>query len=728
MAGTQEELTIDDEYKNIRIKIGDSVIATQDVISSVTINYGCTDGSAPAFGSAYSPNCNVEINDNDIVSMATLSAIRMGVSFTVECELETGTYTNMGTFEINSPVQYTDDYSITFSGEGLLGSKLARKKMNWDNMKNLSTNSKKGILTVSQAIGLIQTQFGISVQLPPTQYRPPQYEKIRIVVPMNLNKWKKKAPFKKQFNKLTAREFLQGIAVMLGGNVVEFGGNIKIISLFEASANDSITENYYFTGDSYVADYQSERIPYAIKSAILNTYETTPVQSKKKGSSSSKTYGYCLTTECSCGSVYLPDESATAHEYDVYIDCQWIGRSFEAFYFNDGAVDGQSGIFEDWEPFNFYPSSFFQFVPCTFDFSGWNNLFAPSNFVRVKTIRKNTSTQEETEVEILAYISDMTFSWDGAVSVQISSSYSGDSSDVHVMISGGDVSSVSEAWNTGTDIPEYAIEEEPEPIEGDWNTLGVVLDDSFGFVRDNKIHFVKHNNNSSFSYKTFDGNSTETLFQGNLPVSNPYYIYGFENLNNETYMIGVSRDPSNLFLIYKWNGESWQIEYEEDGFYFLGKSFVLNGLMHILLVRNDVSSHYTWDGNTFNYIEEVHFGQFQKYPSGTVYDNKFHYAGWCLFEGYSGNCEITYDGERWEFIREFDDIYRINSIGVYKNELYYLIYYKNNGIKFLKDFHEELIEASPFPYSFPDSSVGFALELNDKIYLLYYSWDKNITT
>ena len=443
------ELFVDDSYKNIRIKIDGTIVATQEIIDRVSITYGCTDGSAPAVGTTYSPHCDVEINSNEIYGDSNLDTIKMGAIFVVECEFESGVYTPLGRFEIGQPVQYTDDYSISFSGEGMLGSVLTRTKMNWANMKQYTD---KGVLTVAEALELVHIQFPtITIQTPSSEYLPDDFSEARIVVPTSLKKWKKEVIYKKRFVKLTVCDFIAGIAFMMGGNVIEYGSTIRIVTMKETLGNISSDS---FTADSYDQGYTYEKKAYAPKEIILKTYETTAVQTKRKNSST-KTHGYCYTTECECASVYNPTIPQGENKYTVNVDCQWIGRSFESFYFSR-SVSGDSGIYDDATPIHEYPSDKFDYTPCTFNFSGWNEAFMPSLFINVQGTRKNTETQVETPFNITAYIMEMTFEWNGTISVSVNSGYNGDSSEITVTIGTNELSSV---WDDGTNVPELAVEE-----------------------------------------------------------------------------------------------------------------------------------------------------------------------------------------------------------------------------------------------------------------------------
>jgi hypothetical protein len=119
--------------------------------------------------------------------------------------------------------------------------------------------------------------------------------------------------------------------------------------------------------------------------------------------------------------------------YDVNVDLQWIGRSFESFYFSN-SYDGESGIYEDETPYRQYTSGIFAFTPSSWDFSGWHYSFKVGDFILVKIVKKNTETQTEIEETIPVYIMDMTWEWAGTINVQISCSYNGDVTGVNTTV------------------------------------------------------------------------------------------------------------------------------------------------------------------------------------------------------------------------------------------------------------------------------------------------------
>ena len=410
-------LTVDDGYKNIRIEIDGNIVATQDIIESVSITYGSTDGNAPGFGATYSPHCDVTINSNDIYGNTALEAIQLGAMFSVKCELVSGTYQTMGDFYIEMPPQYTDDYQITFSGEGMLGSIMDGTYVDYTIMEDYTEN---GVLTPVQARDVIYRQFHIMISWNANAFPTDFLTDAKIIVPVR-SKWKTKKyqtsyPYKKRFVKITAREWLAGMAVMMGCNVVEYMGVITFLPLMgEGIPTD------YFTDDSFIADYQKEKTAYVPGTLFLHTYETV---AKDTHTIQDKIFLY--KTECECNNILPNIGVLSGNIYDVNIECQWIGRSFESFYFTDDIYSTDSGDFDDATPIRHYPTQAFAYAPSSWDFSGWNEAFKPGRLLRVQTKSKNTETQVETTEYMSVYIMEMVWNWNGTIDVQVSSSFNGE--------------------------------------------------------------------------------------------------------------------------------------------------------------------------------------------------------------------------------------------------------------------------------------------------------------
>lgn len=417
------EVFVDDGNKNIRIKDKETgtIIADQDIIESVRITYGCSDGEGATFGSTYSPHCDISIESNEIIGTSVLEQIRIGLKFVVECEIGSVVtpWMNMGTFQINQPPMFTDDYGIDFSGEGMLGSVFDRTKVDYD----YYSVGGIGECTLNDITQGFYRQTGYPIHLPDANHEPDGLSLADWVFPLDSKytgkKWNDSTPIESKLLSITLRELVAGIALMYGGNAIEYGSELYITTLEEAMLP---AEFDYFTEDSFTPDFQSERMFYAPKSMKLTTYKTVPIKVKKS------TKGYCVSTECNCNNVYDLDTGGlpvNTNQYNTNINLQWIGKTFETFYFT-GSISAESGKYEKATPIKKFVRSMFAYLPSSYDFSGWHDSFMPGNIIVTQITQKNTETQEETQYLKQVYIMEMTFNWDGNISVQLNSFYNGD--------------------------------------------------------------------------------------------------------------------------------------------------------------------------------------------------------------------------------------------------------------------------------------------------------------
>lgn len=581
------QLTVDDGYKNIQVWVDGQCIATEDIIDSVRISYGCTDGNSPAVGATFSPHCEVTINSNDGIDSLS-QYLRLGKFFTILCELHEGTYTNMGAFHIIQPPMYTEDYDVTFSGEGLLGSVFDKTYVDYTLMQQYSD---KGVITVTQALQIVEDMYqGLSIETPNESELPTNfYAEARIVVPLKSTKWDKDVAYESRFIKITVREWLAGIAIMMGGNVIEYGNTFSIRSLNQPMTDD------YFTEDDFVSDWRKEMQIYAPKSMYLRTYETTPVKKNNV------VKGYCIKTECDCNSVYNPDLSGLndAHKYDLFVDCQWIGRSFESYYFS-GSIDGESGEYDKSTPRRTYPvfNTPIQYTPSEWEFSGWNDAFIPGNTFVAKCTVKNTETQQEEERNTKVFLMDMDWNWNGTITVGSSSSYGGDAERAELAIDDKDDSI---AWNDRVVKP---YEEPPIPIPtGNWHKLGfITTSPGWNFVWNGEFRRLGF---SVFAYLQEFDSSTKRM--KNITNYGDPQDYGYEN-------------PDSW-----WRG---CILYNNRLYSILGKDVIVSGRYYrvLCLVPMDNMSYYiqfpdyTYSYNVYDiivYHDTIHFiGRAGGYQSG----------------------------------------------------------------------------------------------------------------
>lgn len=665
------QLTVDDGYKNIQVWVDGQCIATEDIIDSVRISYGCTDGNSPAVGATFSPHCEVTINSNDGIDSLS-QYLRLGKFFTILCELHEGTYTNMGAFHIIQPPMYTEDYDVTFSGEGLLGSVFDKTYVDYTLMQQYSD---KGVITVTQALQIVEDMYqGLSIETPNESELPINfYTEARIVVPLKSTKWDKDVAYESRFIKITVREWLAGIAIMMGGNVIEYGNTFSIRSLNQPMTDD------YFTEDDFVSDWRKEMQIYAPKSMYLRTYETTPVKKNNV------VKGYCIKTECDCNSVYNPDLSGLndAHKYDLFVDCQWIGRSFESYYFS-GSIDGESGEYDKSTPRHTYPvfNTPIQYTPSEWEFSGWNDAFIPGNTFVTKCTVKNTETQQEEERNTKVFLMDMDWNWNGTITVGSSSSYGGDAERAELAIDDKDDSI---AWNDRVVEP-Y---EEIIPIPDEWVQDGFYAayhtNKSVFVVCNGELHQLRGENTNHYNY-TYNHYKYDKSI--NSWVSQPKLL---TTMGGTTSSILVYKDNIYVFPLFTQQGQNYYyldnnntwvqcpIEFMTTGTYVINSATSDNNYIYVffsILVTGRPLKLYKYDGEYWELINTVT----SPHPTG-IYSNPVMFNGELhTFRGkYYSTDLIThfkFNGTEWETLDDFETLLNSLDIGFGSGVSMYPIYYE----------------------------------------------------
>jgi hypothetical protein len=410
------QLTLDTSIHNIELRIDNVVYANRDIIERVTITYGCTDGTAPGFGATYSPSCSVVLNSDSIVGHIADGAFTQGVYFSVHTDLLDAPV--LGTFLIEEPPMKTEDYQITFEGQGLLGSLYDYTYMDFSDcdpvipLYDAPENFKNGL-------NLFCSQFHTTMVMPPDSYLPNGWRNFRLYLPI-IPAESKGTP---SYEKITAREWLAGIALLLGCNVVEAFGDLRLVPLYMSYATRNTQD--YFMGDEYNSGFDHTDLVYQPESLHI----TTQAMSKIVIQGDRRYEGGAYTEkEQTYKSNYTPTPIATSHiAYDLNISIQWVSHSLRDAYW--GTKKGNE------TPTKQLPSYQFAYTPSNWDFSGYNSIFRPGNFINVRKEIKNVPTQTIEVIEVLAYIMEMTLEWNGNFNVTINSAYNGDADGVTSSIS-----------------------------------------------------------------------------------------------------------------------------------------------------------------------------------------------------------------------------------------------------------------------------------------------------
>jgi hypothetical protein len=325
-------------------------------------------------------------------------------------------------------------------------------------------------------------------------------------------------------------------------------------------------------------------------------------------------------------------------------------------------------------------------------------------------VKKNTATQQETTVDVLAYIADMTITWNGTISVQISSSYNGEAGEVTVTIGNNQASN---AWNNGTNIPEVANVDFPEPIEGEWiyERLDAPYGYCWGYLQGNIIHLAIAK--ASGSYYTYENGICTVI--ASYP-SGLDFVFGATFYKGYEYILGKLNGSSTINL-YRCDGGVWVIVSSLNYWTTNGALFNYNGKIHFFL--GDGGRHYTFDGNDIELLETT--SGFYFTGSNTAY-NSFEYEGVLHIFCYghkNTNPEGNYDHWIYNGNTMMPDI-TFNSGSLFHSCIYkerIIVAYTPFGRYLMQQFYDEWTELTSLPSSYTASAPDYAVEYDSKIYL-----------
>ena len=460
------------EHK-MSILVSGTEYANEDTLASVEITYGCTDGTAPSFGATYSPHCEIEINANSIEhGQALAQAFRPGKTFIVKCDTlssplfgEESELKQIGKFKIQESPVFTEDYSFRFSGDGILGTTMAKKNMDFDDVSGFK-------LDYDDAVSLVESQFGVTIEYEFSNPTQPSYSPLpKVYLPSHYKKTKKAK--QKVLSKIKAREFVAGLALLVGANAVELGNGVIRFVNFGYEYHSAYIQNNvngedsgdYFAGDDYQSGYTYATCSYAPKSLLFTSFE--PKDYKQTDTQGNEFEGVIIVkdSKIETPSLFHPPSDFADVMYDTEIESVWLGATIYKYF-----VDQHTGSSGDVSGYSF------RYTPSDISFSGWNpEYFVPGKFFRVQSVSKNTETQEFANKYFLQFVMEMRFRWEKTISVQISSAYNGTELKVTSNISGGDVSTIEQGNDSGATSSDD-VYEEPEPTPTTGLTYTVRLD------------------------------------------------------------------------------------------------------------------------------------------------------------------------------------------------------------------------------------------------------------
>ena len=157
---------------------------------------------------------------------------------------------------------------------------------------------------------------------------------------------------------------------------------------------------------------------------------------------------------------------------------------------------------------------------------------------------------------------------------------------------------------------------------------------------------------------------------GTLPYS--FYRGSAVVYNNEIHILGGNESSSSH---YKWNGTSWQKVSDLPYDFTSGSAIVYNNEIHILGGQYYATNHYKWDGISWSNVGTLPFNF--SFGVALMYNNKINIIGGETTPDFA--CHYSWDGSSWTregrmiggFCRGYGVVYqgKIHLMGTYYNNL-----------------------------------------------------------
>lgn len=438
---------------------------------SVEINTSSMSDSFFTYGSTFSPSCSIEITPTNLIYAGLFMRIELNVD---------GVWQNFGVFYIKTPPEETSEY-MSISGVGLMETVLSGADAEFDDFNHLTVNML--CTSIKNATG-VDVIFEFEDKL--KQY-PDFWNNSRYILPYQVIEGDDGKTYTPTMVSLGSyREYLSAFAVAFHSNVVERNGAVYVT---HADNSDFGNDSMYFDENTYAEEPVSKNklyfcaspisvnskriglrpspwgtgdyIPYYASENIVNT----TILSNKVSSSEYTVMSYPVTIEAE--SMYCEVNRLDGGDFGTGTDSEYSMRKYaETIGVN--------------EPFAYYPIDV--------EFAGYNPFLRAGGTITLKF-------EDETHY---CYLGNVTYSWDGMMSVSASTP-------CDIDISGNSSSLVNAAGSlsasAGTSESSAWDKVEGNVISGDGNEVS-----SVGY---SGVFGANHNISGSFSYGLIFGFSNE---------------------------------------------------------------------------------------------------------------------------------------------------------------------------------------------------------------------------
>lgn len=354
---------------NARIFVNGYLIEDYDIdLYTINMSSGCISDNFIGYGATYSPSCEITMSETDMFNI--------GDWVTVQFYLD-GEWVEFGSYVlVDEPV--TEEGTTTIRLEGHLSTTFESEMVSF-----VGAPLVDGI-KISDALTSISIQTGVDIKLygydeiypniGDTVIRIPSYDasdtEIKVI-------------------RMSCREFVAGLSLLLGGNAVERNGQVYITLL--NSLHDLTT---VFTDDNYSTLKRNKKC-YTPDSVILS-YQ--PYIGRTLDGAIVYTAGDKMQKEM------VRAHAANRIPYTINVECDWIG------------INAQNG---------FLAQISFAYNPAEVEFSGYNPSLYAGNIIRV--------SEGDNEYKVMCGIVE--YEWDGGLTTKVSSVFSAENNQANTSIS-----------------------------------------------------------------------------------------------------------------------------------------------------------------------------------------------------------------------------------------------------------------------------------------------------
>lgn len=389
---------------------------------SVEIHTSSMSDSFFTYGSTFSPSCSIEITPTSLLSIGCYIRIEFMVD---------GVWQNFGVFYIKTPPEETSEH-MSISGVGLmetdLSSGAAPEFNTFDHVTidDLCT-SIKDVTGVD-----VVFEFKDKLRQYPDFWKNSMYIMPYHTVEINDGKKYKSLPISLG----SYREYLSAFAIAFHSNVIERNGMVYVTHV---DNNDFVNDNIYFDENTYAEEPVSKNKYYFCANPISVSSKKIGLRQGEKGLmpyyiSENAVDTVILSNSVSSDKYTIVSYPVTIEAESMYLEVNMVHKGIigPAYKYSLRAYAEKIGVNQ---PFAYYP--------IYAEFVGYNPFLRAGGAI---TLKIDGETHH-------CYLGNVTYSWDGMMSVSVSTPCDIDISGNTSSASGGSFTS-----KQGTGIPESTLQ------------------------------------------------------------------------------------------------------------------------------------------------------------------------------------------------------------------------------------------------------------------------------